>query len=180
MAGEVLCPKCGTVSPTDTRACPKCGTTLGGSGEATSKSKAFAPGAKAPARPVTRKPLAADPGMGAPPDASTLMEHEEKQPPRKPAARPAGPVPQAGAAPRRSNAVNNRAAPTTDALSSSSGRDSLIDHAMPWYLHPGENIAEHPSGVDACSFGPAVRGSGKSAACTPARSICCWVWSCWC
>ncbi len=72
--------------------------------------------------------------MGATPDASTLMEHED-QPPRKPAPRPAGPVPQAGAAPRRSNAVNNKAAaPANDALSSSSGRDSLIGRKLQEYV----------------------------------------------
>ena len=129
MAGEVLCPKCGTLSPTDTRACPKCGTTLGLQGETTSKSKAFAPGT----RPVSgTKPAARKDGaMSAAPDASTLMEHEEKAPPRnKPIARPAtGPVPQAGAAPRRSKATN-------DALQSSSGssRDSLIGKTLQEYV----------------------------------------------
>ena len=135
MAGEVLCPKCGTVSPTDTRACPECGATLGLGGEATSKSKALASGAKPPARPAARKPLATDPGMAASPDASTLMEPDEKQPPRKPVSRPAGPVPQAGGAPRRSNAATSKAAaPTNDALSSSSGRDSLIGRKLQEYV----------------------------------------------
>jgi serine/threonine protein kinase len=136
MAGDVLCPKCGTLSPTDTRACPKCGTQLGLQGEATSKSKAFAPGTRPPAKPAVRKPLATDPGMSSAPDSSTLMEHEEKPAPRKPAARPAGPVPQAGAAPRRSNAGATRSptAPTNDALSSSSGRDSLIGRKLQEYV----------------------------------------------
>ena len=82
MAGEVLCPKCGTVSPTETKVCPKCGSTLGVSAETTSKSKAFAPLNKQPtsgARPAARKPLATDAGLSAAPDSSTLMEHEEKQ-----------------------------------------------------------------------------------------------------
>ena len=129
MAGEVLCPKCGTLSPTDTRACPKCGTALGLQGETTSKSKAFAPGTRpvSGAKPAARK----DPALSAAPDSSTLMEHEEKAPPRnKPIPRPAtGPVPQAGAAPRRSKATN-------DALISSSGssRDSLIGKTLQEYV----------------------------------------------
>jgi len=40
MAG-VMCPKCGTVSSTDTQKCPKCGQTLGLFNESTSKSKAL-------------------------------------------------------------------------------------------------------------------------------------------
>lgn len=137
MAGEVLCPKCGTLSPTDTRACPKCGTALGLQGETTSKSKAFAPGTRpvGGAKPAPRK----DGAMAAAPDGSTLMEHEEKAPPRKPIARPAtGPVPQAGAAPRRSNATASRPPPaaTNDALISSSGssRDSLIGKTLQEYV----------------------------------------------
>ena len=79
MAGEVLCPKCGTVSPTETRVCPKCGATLAGTGEVTSKSRALStrvPGAK----PAARKPLATD----------ALAEAAE--PPRKAPRAPAGPV----------------------------------------------------------------------------------------
>ena len=59
MAGEVLCPKCGTVSPTETRVCPKCGAPLAGTGEVTSKSRALAPRV-AVAKPAPRKPLATD------------------------------------------------------------------------------------------------------------------------
>ena len=79
--------------------------------------------------------------MAAAPDGSTLMEHEEKAPARKPSARPvAGPVPQAGApAPRRSNAGASRpppAAVSNDALTSSSGssRDSLIGKTLQEYV----------------------------------------------
>src|SRR5207344_1998732 len=64
-----------------------------------------------------------------------LMEHEEPAPARKPAARPAGPVPQAGAAPRASKA--RPAAPaSSDPMQSSSGssRDSLIGKTLQEYV----------------------------------------------
>lgn len=137
MAGEVLCPKCGTVSPTETRVCPKCGTTLSLASETTSKSKAFSP-LKQPqsgSRPAARKPLATDAGMAATPDASTLMEHEEKPAaaPKRSAPRPAaGPVPQAGAAPRRSNAGGSKT--NSDGSTSSGARDSLIGRNLQEYV----------------------------------------------
>jgi hypothetical protein len=95
MAGEVLCPKCGTVSPTETKLCPKCGTTLATTGDATSKSKALA-GVRPPApRPSVKRPAAADPSMGETAPDDTMMEEEKaplvrKSAPRAPAA---GPVP---------------------------------------------------------------------------------------
>ncbi|MDP1827228.1 MAG: protein kinase [Archangium sp.] len=137
MAGEVLCPKCGTVSPTETRVCPKCGTTLSLASETTSKSKAFSP-LKQPqsgSRPAARKPLATDAGMAATPDASTLMEPDEKPAaPKRSAPRPAaGPVPQAGAAvPRRSNAGGSKT--NSDGSTSSGARDSLIGRKLQEYV----------------------------------------------
>jgi serine/threonine protein kinase len=135
MAG-VMCPKCGTVSPTDTRACPRCGTTLALGGESTSKSKQFKPAAK-------KKPLATDLSMGATAPDDTMMEHEnsdagEALPPpsaaKKPATsmRPAGPVPSAGAAPRRSNPAGSRAANQGEGVSVS--RDSLIGKKLQEYV----------------------------------------------
>lgn len=118
MAGEVLCPKCGTVSPTETRVCPKCGATLAGTGEVTSKSRALAP--KVPgAKPAARKPLATD----------ALAEAAE--PPRRAPRAPAGPVPQASA-PRRSNAATAKV--PAEALQSSSNRDSLIGRKLQEYV----------------------------------------------
>lgn len=143
MAG-VMCPKCGTVSTTDARACPKCGTALGLGNESTSKSKAFKPGAAAagpkPTAGASRRQLATDPASTAPDE--TMMEHEEKPAPappaRKPvqsasAARPAGPVPQAGAngAPRASK---NRAANQGEGSSSSTRTDSLIGKKLQEYV----------------------------------------------
>ena len=83
MAGEVLCPKCGTVSPTDTRVCPRCGTALGSGGEGTAKSKALNPVRPATGKPAARRPMATDPSMGATAPDDTMGEQEEKQPPRK-------------------------------------------------------------------------------------------------
>lgn len=133
MAGEVSCSKCGTISPAGTRVCPKCAALLG---EATSKSKAFAPMPKTGAgKPAAKRPLATDAGLSSAPD-STLTEQEDKPAPRKPAAKPAaGPVPQAGAAPRRSNAAARPAAkPDNDSVVSSSGRDSLIGRNLQEYV----------------------------------------------
>jgi eukaryotic-like serine/threonine-protein kinase len=130
MAGEVLCPKCGTVSPTETRVCPRCGTTLSGGSEATSKSKALS---SVRPKPVTRR--APDASMGATAPDDTMMEHEEKAAtePEKPAvkkavARPAtGPVPQAGRnpEPRRSNPAG---------ATGTSSRDSLIGKKLQEYV----------------------------------------------
>ena len=137
MAGEVLCPKCGTVSPTATKVCPKCGSPLGAGSETTSKSKAFAP-LKQPAsgsKPAAKKPMATDAGLDAP--DSTLMEHEEKAPLKKAAPRVStGPVPQAGAAPRRSNPAGNRSATTTnsDGSTSSGKSDTLIGKKLQEYV----------------------------------------------
>lgn len=119
MAGEVLCPKCGTVSPTEARVCSKCGTALTPANETTSKSKAFMPKAGATAKPATRKPLATDAGI------------EAAEPVRKPARPAAGPVPQGGA-PRRSNPAGAKV--PADALQSSSGRDSLIGKKLQEYV----------------------------------------------
>jgi len=134
-----MCPKCGTVSSTDTQKCPKCGQTLGLFNESTSKSKALKVPPQVPARQPVRKAMATGPldaGATAPDD--TMMEHEDgKAPPgaapapaRKQAnsgQRPAaGPVPQAnaGAAPRRSKAGE----------SSMSGKDSLIGKKLQEYV----------------------------------------------
>ncbi|MFT3706243.1 MAG: protein kinase [Archangium sp.] len=136
MAG-VMCPKCGTVSSTDTRACPKCGTALGLGNDSTSKSKAFKPGAAKAAAPA-RRPAANDPGMATAPD-DTMMEHEDKPAPpppaRKPvasqgAARPAGPVPQGNGAPRASK--NTRA--NSGEGSSATKSDSLIGRNLQEYI----------------------------------------------
>ncbi len=136
MAGEVLCPKCGTVSPTETRVCPKCGTALASGGEGTSKSRPLSPrppGAK-PSAP--KRPLATDPSMGATAPDDTMME-EDKPAPKKAAPRPApGPVPQAGAAPRRSNATGTGRANQVEGSSSSlsGSRDSLIGKKLQEYV----------------------------------------------
>ncbi len=129
MAGEVLCPKCGTVSPTETKLCPKCGTTLATTGDATSKSKALS-GVRPPApRPSVKRPAAADPSMGETAPDDTMMEEEKaKAPPvRKPAPRApaAGPVPQAGVVPRRTN---------SNATSTTGARDSLIGKKLQEYV----------------------------------------------
>lgn len=126
MPGEVICPTCGTASPTQSRACPKCGTALGAGSEATSKSRALQPTRK-PATPA-RKATAEAP-------VNTLTEDEPVAAPPKPrAARPAGPVPQAaaGAAPRRS-APQRVPASATESTSGSS-RDSLIGKALQDYV----------------------------------------------
>ena len=136
MAGEVLCPNCGTVSPTETRACPKCAATLSLGHESTSKSKAFIPARPPTGKPATRKPLATD-VLAAAPDSSTLQEHEDKQAPRRSAPRPvAGPVPQAGAAPRRSNAGAGKIQTAADGSTSTPGRerDSLIGRNLQEYV----------------------------------------------
>ena len=128
MAGEVLCPKCGTVSPTETRVCPRCGATLGGAVEGTAKSKALNPvRSTASGKPAARRPMATDASMGVTTPDDTMAE-EEKQAPRKSAPRPAaGPVPQAGGpAPRRSNAGGS--------ATSSGSRDSLIGRKLQEYV----------------------------------------------
>lgn len=126
MPGEVICPTCGTASPTQSRACPKCGTALGAGSEATSKSRALQP---------TRKPAAPARKATAEAPINTLTEDEPVAAPPKPrAARPAGPVPQAaaGAAPRRS-APQRVPASATESTSGSS-RDSLIGKALQDYV----------------------------------------------
>lgn len=139
MAGEVLCPKCGTVSPTETRVCPRCGASLT-AGDSTAKSKVL--GANRPAPKVVRKPSVSDPSLGATAPDDTMMEHEQPAPPppaRKPAPRPAGgPVPQSGTGPRRSNAgaMSQGKVPQVDTSSSvsSAGRDSLIGKKLQEYV----------------------------------------------
>jgi serine/threonine-protein kinase len=134
MAGEVLCPKCGTVSPTETRVCPKCGTALSANGDATARGKAL----KArPSAAQVRRGGAAE--QATVPD-DTMMESEEEPPrpappPKKPAARPGGPVPQAGGAPRRSNAQSRQQAlGDSSVMPSSGGRDSLIGRNLQDYI----------------------------------------------
>ena len=122
MAGGVLCPKCGTVSATETKTCPKCGTALGMDG-ATSKSRTFKPPVRAAATPTARR--AAPEAMTAPDDTMAEDEQQARVPaPRKPKATAAGPVPQAGPAPRRSNAGRGGDGP----------RDALIGKKLQEYV----------------------------------------------
>lgn len=137
MAGEVLCPKCGTVSPTETRVCPKCGAQLQSGVEATSKSRAFRAAPTTGSKSVAqRKAPAADPSLGATAPDDTMMEHEEQKPPAAPppprkAVTRAGPVPQAGGAPRASNAARRV---NQGEGSSVSVRDSLIGKTLQDYV----------------------------------------------
>lgn len=135
MAGEVLCPKCGTLSPTETRACPRCGTALGLAGDSTAKSKALGgvrPGAP---RAAARKPSVSDPSLGATAPDDTMME-EEKAPTRRPGSKPAGgPVPQPGTAPRRASTAGGKVPQVDPSTSvSSAGRDSLIGRKLQEYV----------------------------------------------
>lgn len=101
MAGEVICPRCGALSPTTARSCAKCGTALAPGAEKTAKSRSFDPvppkGASAPRKP----PTGAVPGVQ-------------------------GPVPQAGAAPRRSNARGT--------LGGGDSKDPLIGRKLQEYV----------------------------------------------
>lgn len=131
MAG-VMCPRCGTVSPGDTRACPKCGTALtAAEGDKTSKSRSLDPVARP--RPAARRPLATDPSAQATTPDDTMADDGSSAPPqpRRPAPRPGGPVPQAGAAPRRSSP--GRAASNLDTSQSRAG-DSLVARKVQEYL----------------------------------------------
>ncbi|MGV3619648.1 MAG: protein kinase domain-containing protein [Archangium sp.] len=128
MPGEVICPTCGTASPTQSRTCPKCGTSLAAGGDATSRSKTLQPGTRKPAI-VVRKPAAA-----AAADAPVNTLPDDEPAPAKPRVRPAGgPVPQTAAgAPRRSAPQRVPA----NALESTSGasRDGLIGKAIQDYV----------------------------------------------
>lgn len=126
MPGEVICPTCGTASPTQSRTCPKCGTSLAAGGEATSRSKTLQPGTRKPAI-VVRKPAP------VPADAPVNTLTEDEPPPAKPKARPAGgPVPQAGGAPRRS--APQRVPSSALESTSGSSRDGLIGKAIQDYV----------------------------------------------
>ncbi|PZR04548.1 MAG: hypothetical protein DI536_34070 [Archangium gephyra] len=125
MPGEVICPTCGTASPTQSRTCPRCGTSLAAGGDATSRSKTLQPGTRKPAV-VVRKPAA---------DAPVNTLADEDPAPAKPRARPAGgPVPQAaaGAAPRRS--APQRAPSSALESTSGSSRDGLIGKSIQDYV----------------------------------------------
>ncbi|MEW5742080.1 MAG: protein kinase [Myxococcota bacterium] len=132
MAG-VMCPRCGTVSPGDTRACPKCGTGLGADADKTGKSQRFEPTSGNRPKSPPRKPLATDAGAATAPD-DTMDEGAAPPPPpsKKPAPRPGGPVPQPGAAPRRSS-PNRPATGNIDASQSRAG-DSLVARKIQEYL----------------------------------------------
>ncbi|GMU60268.1 MAG: hypothetical protein AMXMBFR34_20310 [Myxococcaceae bacterium] len=133
MAG-VMCPRCGTVSPSETRACPKCGVSPGTDAEKTGKSQRLDPPSGSRGKPVARKPLATDASAATAPDDTMADEGGRPAPsaPKRPAARPGGPVPQAGgAAPRRSSP--GRAA--TGSLDAPQSRtDSLVARKIQEYL----------------------------------------------
>jgi serine/threonine protein kinase len=136
MAGEVLCPKCGTISPTETRSCPRCGTSLAMGGESTGRARSLSGARPVSAKPgAGRRPQVNDPSLGATAPDDTMME-EEKAPPRRPASKPGGPVPQAGGVRRATQgAAGGKAAPADVAASvPSAGRDSLIGRKLQEYV----------------------------------------------
>ncbi len=131
MAG-VMCPKCGTVSPTEVRVCPKCGTGLAASREPTgSKGRALA--AEPPPAPQgVRRPTSSAIPRQRP--AETVDEGAA----RRPAVTP-GPVPRAPTSNPRKSAVTRpppqAPQPLSDSLiSSSGGRDSLIGRKLQEYV----------------------------------------------
>lgn len=123
MAGEVICPTCGTTSPTLTRVCPKCATPLGAGGDATSKSKSLQPGTRKPA--IVRKPAESP--------VNTLPE-DEPAPRAKPVRPAGGPVPQAATgAPRRSAPQRGIPSGATESAHGAS-RDGLVGKALQEYV----------------------------------------------
>jgi serine/threonine-protein kinase len=129
MAG-VMCPRCGTVSPTEAQACPKCGTSLPASGDATGRSARALKGSRPPMRRA-----ATDASMAPTALDDTMMEDEPPRPaaPRRPATPSRGPVPQNAPAPRRSTG-GRPALGDSAASSSSAGRDSLIGRSLQDYV----------------------------------------------
>ncbi len=126
MAGEVICPTCGTTSPTLTRVCPKCATPLGAGGDATSKSKSLQP--RKPA--IIRKPVAA---AAAESPVNTLPENDEPAPRARPVRPAGGPVPQATGAPRRSAPQRGIPSGATES-SHGASRDGLLGKALQEYV----------------------------------------------
>lgn len=135
MAGEVLCPKCGTVSPTETRSCPQCGTLLATSVEPTSRSKALSGPRPISARPAVKRPAANDPSLETAPD-DTMAEEEKPAAPRKPAPRPAGPVPSTppSGVNRRTNGGKSANQGEGSSAPVTGSRDSLIGKKLQEYV----------------------------------------------
>lgn len=130
MAGEVICPTCGTASPTSTKVCSQCGTSLDLDGGATSRSRALSGTTK---RPPLRKATG-----GSLASVKTLSEEDDEGPEARPTVKAApvkGPVPKPAPAARR----NPPRATGEKELSSASGvsggvRDKLLGVSLQEYV----------------------------------------------
>ena len=133
MAGEVICPTCGTASPTSTRVCPSCGTALDLGGDATSRSRALSGTSK---RPPIRK------ATGSSMASVKTLSEDDDPPESRPTVKATpmkGPVPKPSAAPARRSAPRATGEKDVNSLSSVSGvsggsRDKLIGVSLQEYV----------------------------------------------